>query len=162
VFDDLTDRAVIEQHLAVNLFGTWDVTQALLPTLTARKGTIVNVLSTAAFAPVPVIPAYSISKAAALSMTQSLRALTAPAGVQVHVVLPGPIDTEMSRGLEIPKASPESVAAAIFDGVRDGVDDIFPDPASGAVAPSWRAGGAKAMERENAGLVAAMLAGAAA
>jgi len=95
-------------------------------------------------------------------MTQSLRALTAPAGVQVHVVLPGPIDTEMSRGLEVPKASPESVAAEIFDGVRDGVDDIFPDPTSGTVAPSWRSGGAKAMERENAALVAAMAAAAAA
>jgi NAD(P)-dependent dehydrogenase (short-subunit alcohol dehydrogenase family) len=162
LFDDLSDRAAIEQHLTVNLFGTWDVTRAFLPTLTARRGTIVNVLSTAAFAPVPVIPAYSISKAAAWSMTQSLRALTAPAGAQVHVVLPGPIDTDMSRGLEIPKASPESVAAAIFDGVRDGVDDIFPDPTSGIVAPSWRSGAAKSMEIENAALVAAMAAGAAA
>jgi NAD(P)-dependent dehydrogenase (short-subunit alcohol dehydrogenase family) len=160
--DDLSDRALIEQHLAVNLFGTWSVGRAFLPILTERRGAIVNVLSTAAFAAVPVIPAYSISKAAAWSMTQSLRALAAPLGVQVHVVLPGPIDTEMSAGLAIPKATPESVAGAIFDGVADGVEDIFPDPASATVAPSWRSGGAKAMERDNAAFVAAMVSGAAA
>ena len=162
VYDDLSDRSVIEQHLAVNLFGTWGVTQAFMPILTERKGAIVNVLSTTAFAALAVIPSYSISKAAALSMTQSLRALAAPQGVRVHVVLPGPIDTEMSAGLEIPKASPESVAQAIFDGVRDGVDDIFPDPMSAVVAPTWRSGGAKAMERENAALVAEIMSGAAA
>jgi NAD(P)-dependent dehydrogenase (short-subunit alcohol dehydrogenase family) len=64
-FDDLSDRAVIEQALAVNLFGTYGVTQAFLPLLTEARGAIVNVVSLAAFASVPVIPAYSISKAAA-------------------------------------------------------------------------------------------------
>jgi NAD(P)-dependent dehydrogenase (short-subunit alcohol dehydrogenase family) len=54
------------------------------------------------------MPAYSISKAAAFSMTQSLRALLAGQGVTVHAVFPGPIDTDMSRGFEMPKASPES------------------------------------------------------
>src|SRR5216684_8032018 len=34
LFDDVTDRAALEQHLAVNLFGTWGVTQAFLPALT--------------------------------------------------------------------------------------------------------------------------------
>jgi NAD(P)-dependent dehydrogenase (short-subunit alcohol dehydrogenase family) len=72
----------------------------------------------AALASVPVIPAYSISKAAAFSMTQSLRALLAGQGVTVHAVFLGPIDTDMSRGFEAPKASPESAALAIFDGWR--------------------------------------------
>jgi len=48
--------------------------------------------------------------------------------VTVHAVLAGPVDTEMSRDLDIPKASPESVARAIFDGVEIGDEDIFPDP----------------------------------
>ena len=48
--------------------------------------------------------------------------------MRVHAVLTGPVDTDMSRGLDIPKASPESVARAIFDGVEQGEEEIFPDP----------------------------------
>jgi NAD(P)-dependent dehydrogenase (short-subunit alcohol dehydrogenase family) len=153
LYDDLSDPAVLERHLAVNLFGTYGVTRAFLPLLTRSRGAIVNVLSVAAFAALPLIPAYSISKAAALSLSQSLRALLAARGVKVHAVLTGPVDTEMSRGLEIPKASPESVARAIFDGVAKGEEDIFPDIMSRSIAESWRGGAAKALEREYAALV---------
>jgi NAD(P)-dependent dehydrogenase (short-subunit alcohol dehydrogenase family) len=154
VFDDLSDRAALERHLAVNLFGTWGVTQAFLPLLTRSRGAIVNVLSVAALAALPIIPAYSISKAAAFSLSQSLRAILAGRGVSVHAVLAGPVDTDMSRGFEVPKASPESVAQAIFDGVEEGDDEIFPDPMSGSMAESWRSGAVKAVERQFATLVA--------
>jgi NAD(P)-dependent dehydrogenase (short-subunit alcohol dehydrogenase family) len=154
-FDDLSDRAVLERHLAVNLFGTYGVTQAFLPLLTGSRGAIVNVVSLAAFAALPISPAYSISKAAAFSLTQSLRALLAGRGVRVHAVLTGPVDTDMNRGLDIPKASPESVARAIFDGVENGEEDIFPDPMSQSVAESWRSGAAKELERQNAAFLEA-------
>src|ERR1700682_1330720 len=98
LYDDLSDRAALEQHLAVNLFGTYGVTQAFLPLLTRSRGAIVNVLSLAGSAALPVVPAYSISKAAAFSLTQSLRALLAGRGVRVHAVLNGPVGTDMSRG----------------------------------------------------------------
>src|SRR5512144_3381021 len=80
LYDDLSDRAVLEQHLAVNLFGTYGVTQAFLPLLTSSRGAIVNISSLTAFAALPLMPAYSISKAAAFSLTQSLRALLAGRG----------------------------------------------------------------------------------
>src|SRR5260221_10773478 len=147
IYDDLGDRAVLEQHLAVNLFGTYGMTQAFLPLLTSSRGAIVNILSVTGLAALPVIPAYSISKAAAFSLTQSLRALLAGRGVSVHAVLTGPVDTDMSRGLEIPKASPQSVAQGIFDGVEKGEEDIFPDPMSQSMAESWRGGAVKAVER---------------
>jgi NAD(P)-dependent dehydrogenase (short-subunit alcohol dehydrogenase family) len=150
LYDDLSDRSVLEQHLAVNLFGTHGVTQAFLPLLTRSKGAIVNNLSINALAPLPLIPAYSISKAAAFNLTQSLRALLASRGVRVHAVLTGPVDTDMTRGLDIPKAAPGSVARAIFDGVEQGAEDIFPDPMSGSVADSWHSGAAKKIEREYA------------
>jgi NAD(P)-dependent dehydrogenase (short-subunit alcohol dehydrogenase family) len=153
IYDDLSDRAVLEQHLAVNLFGTYGVTQAFLPLLTSSRGAIVNILSVAGLAALPVVPAYSISKAAAFSLTQSLRALLAGRGVSVHAVLTGPVDTEMSRGLEIPKASPQSVAQAIFDGVDKREEDIFPDSMSASMAESWRGGAVKAVERQFASLV---------
>ncbi len=155
LYDDLSDRAVLERHLAVNLFGTYGVTQAFLPRLTRSQGVIVNNVSLMALAPFPVTPAYAISKAAAFNLTQSLRALLAPRGVRVHAVLTGPTDTDMTRGFEIPKAAPESVARAIFDAVDEGQEDIFPDPMSASVADGWRNGVAKAMERENAAFVPA-------
>ena len=154
-FDDLSGRAALEQHLAVNLFGPYEVSQAFLPLLTRSRGAIVNVLSVAALAALPIIPAYSISKAAAFSLSQSLRALLAGRGVRVHVALPGPVDTDMSRGFDVPKASPESVARAIFDGVENSEEDIFPDPMSDTLAESWRTGPIKAFERQNAAYVAA-------
>ena len=98
LYDDLGDRGALEQHLAVNLFGTYGVTRAFLPLLTDSRGAIVNNLSLNALAPLPLIPAYSVSKAAAFSLTQSLRALLAGQGVSVHAVLTGPTDTEMNRG----------------------------------------------------------------
>src|ERR687898_685070 len=124
LYDDLSDRAVLEQHLAVNFFGTYGVTQAFLPLLTRSRGAIVNLLSNTALAPLPFIPAYSISKAAAFSLSQSLRALLARRSVRVHAVLAGFVDTDMTRGVDMPKASPESVARAIFDGVEKGEDEI--------------------------------------
>jgi NAD(P)-dependent dehydrogenase (short-subunit alcohol dehydrogenase family) len=105
----------------------------------------------------PLTPAYSASKAAAFSLTQSLRALLAGQGVRVHAVLTGPVDTDMTRSLDIPKASPASVARAIFDGVENGEEDIFPDPMSALLADGWRDGVAKALERQNAALAQAQL-----
>jgi NAD(P)-dependent dehydrogenase (short-subunit alcohol dehydrogenase family) len=158
LYDDLTDRSVLEQHLAVNLFGTYGVTQAFLPLLIRSRGAIVNNVSTMAFAPLPLTPAYSISKAAAFSLTQALRALLAAQGVSVHAVLTGPTDTDMTRGFDIPKASPESVARAIFDGVEKDEEDIFPDPMSQSLAESWRNGATKALERQYAAIAEQVIA----
>ena len=153
LYDDLTDRAVLERQLGVNLFGPYDVIRAFLPQLTRSGGAIVNNLSINAFAPLPIIPAYAVSKAAAFSLTQSLRTLLAGRGIRVHAVLTGPTDTDMNRGLDIPKATPESVARAIFDGVEGGEEDIFPDPMSQSMAESWRDGATKALERQFAAIL---------
>ena len=156
VYDDLSDRAAVERHLAVNLFGTLAVTQAFLPLLTRSRGAIINNLSILALAAFPLLPAYSISKAAAFNMTQSLRALLAGQGVRVHAVLAGPVDTDMTSTIDIPKASPESVARAVLDGVEKDEEDIFPDPVSQSVAESWRNSPDKDLERQMAGLAQAI------
>ncbi len=152
-YDDLSRPELIEQHLAVNLFGTLKVTRAFLPLLRRSKGAVVNNLSMVSLAPLPIIPGYSISKAAAFNMTQSLRALLAGQGVTVHAVVLGPVDTDMNRGFNVPKASPESAARGIFDGLERGEEEIFPDPASHALAEAWRTGAAKALERQFAAFV---------
>jgi NAD(P)-dependent dehydrogenase (short-subunit alcohol dehydrogenase family) len=146
--DDLSNPSMIHQHLAVNCFGLVNVTRAFVPLLTQSKGAVVNILSLASIASVPFSPAYAISKAAAFSATQSLRMLLARKGVTVHAVFPGPVDTDMTRDLELPKASAESVAVAIFDGVQNGDEDIFPDSMSQSIAEGWRTGVVKALERQ--------------
>ena len=154
LYDDLTDRAAIERQLAVNLFGPYEVVQAFLPQLSRSRGDIVNNLSLNALAPLPMIPAYSISKAAAFSLTQSLRSLLAARGIRVHAVLTGPTDTDMTRGFEVPKATPQAVAQAIFNGVERDEEDIFPDPLAETVADDWRRGAVKALEGQLAALAA--------
>ena len=152
-FDNLSEADTIGRHLAVNLLGPFNVTRVFLPHLTRAKGAIVNNLSLAAIAPLPIVPAYSISKAAAANMTQSLRAYLKGRGVTVHGVFLGPIDSDMSKGFEVPKTSPAAAAQGIFDGLEKGEEDIFPDPGSQPMAEGWRGGAAKALEREFAALV---------
>ena len=148
IYDDLGNLEVLEQTFAVNFFGLLRVTNAFLPLLKRSKGAILNNLSLAGLAPLPIIPSYSTSKAAALNLTQSLRALLADQGITVHAVVIGPIDTDMTRGLEIPKAAPEATAAGIFDGFEKGEEEIFPDPVSQSLAEGWRNGVSKTLERE--------------
>jgi NAD(P)-dependent dehydrogenase (short-subunit alcohol dehydrogenase family) len=152
-YDNLSNPSIIEQTLAVNFFGMYKVSRAFLPLLKCVQGALVNNLSLMSLAPLPLTPSYAISKAAALSMTQSLRALLAGQGVTVHGVFLGPVDTDMTRGFEIPKASPESVAQGIFDGLEGNEEDIFPDPMSRSIADAWRNGVAKGIERQYAGFV---------
>jgi len=146
--DALDDRSALERHLAVNLYGTHEVTQAFLPLLEAAQGAIVNNLSVNGFAPLPVLPAYSVSKAAAFSLTQSLRVLLARRGVRVLAVMTGPVDTDMTRDLDVPKASPASVAHAVLDGVEKDEEEIFPDALSAPLAEGWRTGMVKTLTRQ--------------
>ena len=153
LYDDLSGVEALEQQLGVNLFGMLNMTRTFLPLLKRSQGAIVNNLSLVALAPLPIIPAYSISKAAASNATQSLRAMLAGQGVTVHSVFLGPVDTDMNRGFDIPKVSPESAAQGIFDGLERNEEDIFPDPMSQSISEGWRTGVAKEFERQNAGFV---------
>jgi NAD(P)-dependent dehydrogenase (short-subunit alcohol dehydrogenase family) len=148
--ETLGDDAALERHFAVNCFGTHAVTQAFLPALRRSRGLIVNILSLSGVAAMPLQPSYSMSKAAAFSMTQSLRALLAGEGIGVHAVLLGPTDTDMTRGFDIPKAAPEEVARRVLDGVEKGEGDIFPDPLSASATAGWDDGPTKALERHMA------------
>jgi NAD(P)-dependent dehydrogenase (short-subunit alcohol dehydrogenase family) len=152
-YAELEDRAELERMLAVNLFGPYDLCRAFQHHLIASGGAVVNVLSIAALAAVPVMPAYSISKAATHSLTQSLRALLALRGVRVHAAYVGPMDTDMTKGLHIPKTAPDVVAGAILDGLAAGTEDLFPDPLAAMLTEGWSTGTIKTMERGNAALL---------
>jgi NAD(P)-dependent dehydrogenase (short-subunit alcohol dehydrogenase family) len=151
--DDLSDRATLEAHLAVNLLGTYNVTQACLPLVVASQGAVVNMVSIAAFAALPIMPAYSISKAALYSMTQSLRAMLASRGVSVLAVVAGTTDTDMTKGMDVPKVSADYVAQATFDALDNGDEEIFPHPMLDSLAQSWPTSVHKTFERHFAAVL---------
>jgi NAD(P)-dependent dehydrogenase (short-subunit alcohol dehydrogenase family) len=139
-------------QLDTNFYGKLLMARAFAPVIERNGGgAIVNMLTLVALASMPGLAVYNASKAAAWSMTQSLRASLAERGVAVHAVFPGAVDTDMLAGVEMPKTSPEDVAAAIVAGVAAGEEDIFPDPMSAQVYAAWKQDH-KAVERQFASM----------
>jgi NAD(P)-dependent dehydrogenase (short-subunit alcohol dehydrogenase family) len=141
----------IAQDFAVNCFALLATCKAFLPALeraaVSGGGALVNVLSVVSLASMPGLGGYSASKAAAYSLTQALRGDLAKKQIRVHAALPGAIDTDMVRAMDMAKASPESVAQGILAGVEQDQEDIFPDPMSRELFAIWRAD-PKQLERQ--------------
>lgn len=129
-----TDPAWIDagrKEMEVNFFGTFRLTQAFAPVLAANGGgAVVNLASVASLVGFPLFVAYSASKAATHSLTQSTRIMLKSQGTRVFGVYPGPIDTRMAEPISMDKAAPADAARAIVDGIEQGIEEIFPDPAS--------------------------------
>ena len=118
----------LQQNLAVNVFGVLNLTKAFINNLKNKpQAAIVNVGSIAGLGNMPVIGAYAATKAAAHSITQGFRGELKNTNVFVVGVYPGPIETEMSKDFDAPKDTPENVAKAIIEGLRQRKEDVFPD-----------------------------------
>ncbi len=145
-------RSAFERNFATNFYGKLNMARAFAPVIEANGGGgIVNLLTLVALASMPGLAVYNASKAAAWSMTQSLRASLANSGTAVFSVFPGAVDTDMLAGVEMPKTSPADVARAIVQGILDGTEDIFPDPMSTQLYGAWRQDH-KAVERQFAAM----------
>lgn len=135
---DVPMESIVNQF-NTNFYGSLNMTRALVPVIEQNNGgAIVNVLSVVSLASMPVLAAYNASKAAAWSMTQSLRASVAEKGITVHAVFPGPVNTDMAAEIDFAKTSPADVAAAVLTGIEANQEDIFPDPMSAQVYAAWR------------------------
>ena len=122
-------------------------TRAFAPILIANGGAVLNLLTILARVNLPFMGSYCASKAAALSLTQGLRAELGPKGVRVVAALPGAIDTRMTAMLSIPKMSTADATAEILDGFEAGEEEIY----VGEIARGLAAGLAsdpKAVERQ--------------
>lgn len=150
--EDAVEKARLEMD--VNYFAPLDLARRLAPTLAGNGGgAIVNVASIGGLTNFPLFPTYSASKAAAHSLTQGLRMLLGGQGTSVFGVYPGPVDTDMARGLELDKATPSNVAEAILDGVGEGREEIWPDPFAVQFGQQFEAS-PKTSERQIAAMVA--------
>ncbi len=139
------------RDMEVNYFGTLRVTRAFAPVIVANGGgTVAIVSSIVGLASMALIGGYSASKAALFSAIQALRAELKPQGVAVAGIFPGPIDTDMAKGIDMPKTSATDTAQAIWTGIAHGQEDIFPDPMSANLGALWQHD-PKALERRFAG-----------
>lgn len=135
-----SEEEQLRADMEVNYFGPLRLARAFQAALArAPQAGLLNVLSVVSLASMPALGGYSASKAAAHSLTQSLRGQLGKHGVQVFAAFPGPIDTEMIRSFDMAKTSPEEVATAIFEGVLADQSEIFPDAASRGIGAVWRA-----------------------
>jgi NAD(P)-dependent dehydrogenase (short-subunit alcohol dehydrogenase family) len=137
----------LRRDMEVNYFGLLRVTRAFVPALERNRGGILNLLSVVSLVSLPGFSGYNASKAAAWSLTQSLRADLRKRGVAVVGIYPGPIDTDMAKSLPMDKASPRQVARESLDGLETGAEDVFPDPMSKQTYASWKTDH-KAVERQ--------------
>lgn len=153
-FGSLLDAPVdaLRRNMDTNYYGMLHTTRAFAPAIESNGGgAVVNILTLVALASMPGLGVYNASKAAAWSMTQSLRADLSKRKIQVHAVFPGAVDTDMIRALEMPKTSAADVARAVLEGVEAGTEDIFPDPMSKQLYSAWKADH-KAVERQFASM----------
>jgi NAD(P)-dependent dehydrogenase (short-subunit alcohol dehydrogenase family) len=108
------------REMDVNYFGALRMARALAPAMIERgEGMIVNVATAFAKVNLPIVGTYCASKAALLSLGQALRAYLSDKGVHVMTVMPTTIDTDMSKGADVPKMTTEFVAGEILRHIRE-------------------------------------------
>jgi short-subunit dehydrogenase len=119
------DLSIAREEFECNYLAPLRVTRAFAPALIANRGAVLNMLTILARVNLPLMGSYCASKAAALSLTQGLRAELGAKGVRVAAALPGAVDTRMTAGLPIPKMSPAEAAAEILNGFEAGEEETY-------------------------------------
>lgn len=142
------DLTAARQEMEVNYFGLLRMSRAFAPILAANGGgTLINLLSILSRVASPAGGGYSASKAAALSLTQAVRAELQAQGTRVIGVLPGYVDTAMAAGISDPKIQPSEVVRATLDALlTDDVEDVYPGEQARQIA-AWLLQDPKAVER---------------
>jgi NAD(P)-dependent dehydrogenase (short-subunit alcohol dehydrogenase family) len=114
------DFAAVQEEIAVNYLGVLRVTRAVAPGMIAqRDGMIVNIATAFAKVNLPIVGTYCATKAALLSLGQAMRAYLSEHNVRVITVMPTTIDTDMSKGVDVPKMTKEFVAGEILAAIRE-------------------------------------------
>ncbi len=121
-----SDFEHIDETFEVNVYGPLRTARAFAPILAANGGgAIVNMLSVLSW--LAGAGAYGASKAAAWSLTNSLRIELRPQHIHVLGVHAGFIDTDMAAGIPMDKLSPSDVARLILDGLEADADEVLTD-----------------------------------
>ncbi|MDP3653375.1 MAG: SDR family oxidoreductase [Rhodoferax sp.] len=120
--------AVARRIFETNFFGMLNMSKAFAPVLKANGGgALLNVLSVASWLNGGELAAYSASKSAAWSLTNALRHELAAQKTQVLGLHMGYVDTDLTRGFEVPKTSAEEIVQRALDGLVAGADEVLAD-----------------------------------
>ncbi len=122
-------------EMETNYYGTLSMCRAFTPILKANGGgSIVNILSILSRVNIPLMGSLCASKASALSMTQGVRAELAAHGTTVIAVMPGAVDTRMSKDFQGPKISPVVVVEETLKAVEEGTEEVYPGDMASEIA----------------------------
>lgn len=133
------------RQLEVNFFGMLRMAQAFAPVLAANGGgAMLNVLSIASWINRPLLGTYGATKSAAWALTNGLRHELRAQGTQVTALHMGFVDTDLTRGIEMPKSTPQAIVQAAFDGLESGAAEVLADEMTkqvkqslGSAAPAY-------------------------
>jgi NAD(P)-dependent dehydrogenase (short-subunit alcohol dehydrogenase family) len=121
-------ESMLRRQLETNLYGPLRLTQSFAPVLANNGGGgIINVLSIASWITGPLLATYSVTKSAAWSMTNAVRQELAAQQTQVLGLHVGFIDTDLTKGLDVPKVSAEQVVSRTFDALEAGEAQVLAD-----------------------------------
>jgi short-subunit dehydrogenase len=121
-----TDAERDDRILQVNIVAVTLLTRGLLPQMIARKrGSILNVSSSAGFLPIPGMAVYAASKAYANSFSEALRAELRGTGLTVAALCPGPVHTEFGDVAKRPGGEPERGPEFVYVSVEKTVRDAL-------------------------------------
>ena len=119
-----TARRIFE----TNFFAMLRISKAFAPILEANGGgALLNVLSIASWVNGGELAAYSASKSAAWSLTNALRNELAAQKTQVLGLHMAYVDTDLTRGFDVPKSSPADIVKRALDGLEAGLDEVLAD-----------------------------------
>jgi NAD(P)-dependent dehydrogenase (short-subunit alcohol dehydrogenase family) len=125
---DADSEELARRIFETNFFGMLRVSKAFAPVLKSQGGgAFLNVLSVASWVSGGGLAAYSASKSAAWSLSNALRMELAAQQTQVLGLHMGYVDTDLTRGLEVPKSSPEAIVKRALDGLEAGLDEVLAD-----------------------------------
>lgn len=135
--DPQTFELLSRQMFDTNFYGVVRASKAFAPVLAKNGGgAIINVLSDATWLSIPILAAYAASKSAAWSFTNALRLQVRSAGTQVLALHVGFVDTELTKDLDVPKSSKESVVKTVFGALEAGSEEVLADEGTQAIKAS--------------------------
>lgn len=128
LLDAAEGDATLRRLLETNLHGIHAMAVAFAPVLKANGGgALVNMLSALSWLSLESTSAYSVSKAAAWALTNSLRNELRSQGTQVLGVHAGYIDTDMVSHIDAPKSSPADIAVRTLEALANGEREVLAD-----------------------------------
>lgn len=121
-------EAVLRSHLETNVFGPLRVSRAFAPVLAHNGGgALVNVASIASWISSPLLASYAVSKSALWSLSNGLRNDLRAQGTHVMTLHMGFVDTDLTKGLEMPKSTPEEIVERTLQALEAGALEVLAD-----------------------------------